>query len=163
MLEFLSAGLLSCVLIVTSGMIMYEALRQVWNRLPHLKWPPQLRIMAVISVVFLANIVNIWIFGLAYYFIYILGFGTMTGGDIIKGDYALDVGGFLYFSAATYSTLGLGDITPLGAERMLTSAEALTGFVMVGWTASFSYLAMEKFWQLPHVKASAKLYDDTKH
>lgn len=56
----------------------------------------------------------------------------------------------LYFSASTYASLGIGDITPTRDLRMLTGAEVLNGLVMIGWTISFTYLTMEKFWTLPH-------------
>lgn len=39
---------------------------------------------------------------------------------------------------------------PLGSIRMITGVESLTGFLLIGWTVSFTYLAMEKFWELPH-------------
>ena len=30
--------------------------------------------------------------------------------------------------------------------RLLTGIEALNGLVLIGWSASFTYLAMEEFW-----------------
>jgi hypothetical protein len=54
---------------------------------------------------------------------------------------------FLYFSTETYTSLGLGDIYPMGKIRMLTGIEALTGLVMISWTASFTYLEMMKYWR----------------
>ncbi len=53
---------------------------------------------------------------------------------------------FLYFSTETYSTLGLGDIYPIGTLRMVMGIETLTGLLMISWTASFSYLQMRRFW-----------------
>jgi hypothetical protein len=47
-----------------------------------------------------------------------------------------------------YTTLGIGDLYPTGALRILSGVEALNGLVMVGWTASLTYLYMEKFWKL---------------
>lgn len=29
----------------------------------------------------------------------------------------------------------------------VAGTEALTGFVLIGWSASFTYLEMEKFWR----------------
>lgn len=55
----------------------------------------------------------------------------------------------LYFSASTYASLGLGDIAPLGDFRMLAVVEVLNGLVLIGWTISFTYLAMETFWSSP--------------
>jgi hypothetical protein len=47
--------------------------------------------------------------------------------------------------------LGLGDIAPLGPVRLLAGVEALNGLLMIAWTASFTYLSMEKFWS-PHAR-----------
>ena len=54
-----------------------------------------------------------------------------------------------YFSITTYTTLGIGDLFPHGAIRIVSGMEALNGLVMVGWTASFTYLKMERYWQVP--------------
>lgn len=54
----------------------------------------------------------------------------------------------LYFSATTYSSLGFGDIVPLGGMRLLAGIQVLNGLVLIGWSVSFTYLAMEKFWNL---------------
>ena len=52
----------------------------------------------------------------------------------------------LYFSAETYTSLGFGDLTPVGPVRLLAGVEALNGLLLIGWSASFLYLAMERFW-----------------
>lgn len=51
-----------------------------------------------------------------------------------------------YFSFATYTTLGYGDISPVGALRFLAGLEALTGLVLITWTASFMYFEMRQYW-----------------
>lgn len=52
----------------------------------------------------------------------------------------------VYFSAVTYSSLGFGALFPTGAIRMICGVEALNGLVLIGWSVSFTYLVMEKFW-----------------
>lgn len=52
----------------------------------------------------------------------------------------------LYFSAETYTTLGFGDLTPAGPVRLLAGVEALNGLLLIGWSASYTYIAMERFW-----------------
>lgn len=52
----------------------------------------------------------------------------------------------LYFSAETYTSLGYGDVVPGGALRLLAGMEALNGLLLIGWSASFIYIAMERFW-----------------
>jgi hypothetical protein len=152
--EFLSAGLLGVLLIAVCCLTVYEALRRIWTLLPRLTWPPHLRVLGVVGSIFVVHIVNIWLFGLVYYLLHSYGLGTLTGPAIEHGKYTLDAFGCLYFSAVIYSTLGLGDISPEGALRMITGVEALTGFILIGWTVSFTFLSMQRFWELPHHKKS---------
>jgi len=51
-----------------------------------------------------------------------------------------------YFSFTTFTTLGFGDIEPTGHLRYLTGIEALTGLVLITWTASFLYFEMQRYW-----------------
>jgi hypothetical protein len=72
----------------------------------------------------------------------------MGGMGSIPGKF---VGGFydyLYFSTVSYTSLGIGDLYPTGVLQLLTGVESLIGLVMIAWTGSFTYLAMEKFWSL---------------
>ena len=52
----------------------------------------------------------------------------------------------VYFSAATYTTVGWGDLAATGHIRFLAGTEALVGFMMITWSASFSYLIMARAW-----------------
>jgi hypothetical protein len=53
----------------------------------------------------------------------------------------------VYLSAMSYTTVGFGDVAPIGPIRFLTGTEALTGFVLIAWSASFTYLEMERYWK----------------
>jgi hypothetical protein len=48
----------------------------------------------------------------------------------------------------TYTSLGFGDVYPIESMRLISGVEALTGLLMIAWSASFTYLAMEQFWTL---------------
>ena len=52
---------------------------------------------------------------------------------------------FVYLSAVTYTTLGFGDITPVGPLRFLVGVESLTGLVLSAWTASVIFIAVQRF------------------
>jgi hypothetical protein len=52
-----------------------------------------------------------------------------------------------HFSIASYTTLGIGDIIAEGPIRIIAGIEALNGLVLVAWSASFTYIAMERLWQ----------------
>ena len=53
---------------------------------------------------------------------------------------------FVYFSAITYTTVGFGDYVPTGPIRFLAGTEALTGFLLITWSASFTFLEMQRYW-----------------
>ena len=50
----------------------------------------------------------------------------------------------LYFSATTWTTLGYGDISPIGNVRLLTSIQALTGLLTLPVFASVIWLYCER-------------------
>ena len=52
----------------------------------------------------------------------------------------------LYFAFVTGLTLGYGDIEAVGMLRHLTGIEALTGLVLITWSASFLFLEMQRYW-----------------
>jgi hypothetical protein len=45
-----------------------------------------------------------------------------------------------------YTSLGFGDIQPIAHVRLIAGVEALVGLLMIGWSASFTYISMERFW-----------------
>ncbi len=99
------------------------------------------RILLLILGLLTLHVTEIWIFGFGYFFLLGNdGFGQIQG----------SAGGLLdlvYFSSVVYTTLGLGDLVPAGAIRFMTGMEALTGFVLITWSASFTFLEMQKFWK----------------
>lgn len=69
-----------------------------------------------------------------------------AGFGIIAGEFAASALGFFYFSITNYTTLGIGDVYPKGALRILAGVEALNGFLLIIWSASFAYLRMQRDW-----------------
>jgi hypothetical protein len=53
----------------------------------------------------------------------------------------------LYFASTTYTSLGYGDVIPTGALRLFAGSMALTGLLLIGWTAAYVYISMERFWE----------------
>lgn len=151
--NFILISLISTLIIGVTSLVAYETLRIVWGVLPRLNIPPRLCVVVIIVPIFTIHIFNIWIYAAVYFLIEnFLSLGYLTGNiqpAALSYDSFIDR---LYFSVSTYTSLGLGDILPTKDLRMLSSAEVLNGLVMIGWTISFTYLAMEKFWSLPHRK-----------
>lgn len=147
MISFLAISILSILIIAVNCLITYEILDHVWNILPRLNVRRRLRVLLICIPIFAAHIINIWIYAGVYFLIEnYTTFGHLTGSiapAVLSYDSFIER---LYFSASTYASLGLGDIVPNKDLRMLASAEVLNGLVMIGWTISFTYLTMEKFW-----------------
>lgn len=62
----------------------------------------------------------------------------------IAGDISHALQDYFYYSIATYSTLGYGDLVPEGPLRVMSGVEALLGLVLVAWTASYLFLVVHK-------------------
>ena len=54
---------------------------------------------------------------------------------------------FVYFSGSVYTSLGFGDIVPVRGGQILAVSEAVTGLVLIAWTASFTFYEMRSHWQ----------------
>lgn len=91
----------------------------------------------VVTGLFFTHLLEVGLFGAAYYLeAEYLGLGSLAGThDFIEH-------GYLYYSIATYTSLGIGDLFPTGALRLLTGLEVLTGLLLIGWSASFLYVEM---------------------
>ncbi len=154
---FLLVSLISGCMIALTCLITYEVMRGVWHLLPRLTIAPRLRILFVIVPAFVIHIINIWLYAVAYFVLEIYAnFGVLKGHlPVIALNYETFIEA-LYFSSATYTSLGLGDVIPTHDMRMLAGAEVLNGLLMIGWTVSFTYLAMERFWKLPHSRGKGE-------
>lgn len=136
---------LAClVLVVTTTVLHYEVLRFLNANLPALRVPNRAKLLVVIFAAFVAHAVEMAIYGIALFALIVwLGAGTLSGST------GFSLATCLYFSAETYTSLGFGDLTPIGPVRLLAGVEALNGLLLIGWSASFTYISMERFWQAP--------------
>jgi hypothetical protein len=98
-------------------------------------------LLFVMFALLLAHVAEIWLFGLGYYILL-----QMQELGTISGYAELDLLDCVYFSAATYTTVGWGDLFPTGPLRFLAGTEALVGFMLITWSASFVYLMMARTW-----------------
>jgi len=139
--QLISSFFINSLLVSLSILIHYEILYRLSLLIPKLTIRPRFRVVLGLFGAMCAHVVEVWIFALGYYYMVHIGkFGDLMGN--FTGTLA-DCG---YFSFTTYTSLGLGDITPHGHIRFLVGLEGLTGFVLITWTASFMFLEMQKFW-----------------
>jgi hypothetical protein len=135
------AALTCLCLLVATTVIHYEVLRLLTACLPILRIRPRVQLIFVILGAFCAHFLEILLYGAAYWLL-------ATWFDIgnMGQPGPLHFSRCLYFSAETYTTLGYGDVLPHGDLRLLAGLEALNGMLLIGWTASYTFLSMERFW-----------------
>lgn len=134
--------LIACaVLVGATILIHYEVLRALDLRLRSMATQNRRKLLVVIFATFLAHAAEVALYGLGYYVLTVyVDVGQLTSSAGFSWRTCM------YFSLETYTTLSLGDITPVGEIRLLAGAEALNGLLLVGWSASFAYLTMGQFW-----------------
>jgi len=128
------------VLVLVAVGVHYELLRAISDGLPRLPVPPRLHVAVAILGALVAHIVEILVFAAGIAALIAEGYGEIGGADGSVHD-------VVYFSIVTYTSLGYGDVVPLGPLRLLAGVETLTGLVLIAWTASFTFYQMQRFWR----------------
>jgi hypothetical protein len=136
------AALVACVLIHYEGLNVLERFSVAERRwFSHARG----RIVLVMVGVVLLHALEIWLFAGLYAVMEHNGLpGTlklMPGAPVERG--LLD---YVYYSSVVYTTLGLGDLVPTGIFRIVSGSEALFGLLLTAWSASFTYLLMQRLW-----------------
>lgn len=133
---------LTAIMVAVVVLIHYEGLallnRQLANIGQRARRPV---ILYSIFLVILLHLVEITCFAAAYA---VLSDWQHLGG--IHGTQQPQFFDYFYFSIITYSSLGFGDLVAVGAMRFMAGVEGLVGLVLIGWSASFTYLEMQRYW-----------------
>lgn len=135
------ALLINTLLVAVTVIIHYEILRLLSNLIPKMRIRLRLRVVFGVFGTICAHIVEICLFGVAFYLMFHQGsFGGLAGqfdGSVLDS---------IYFSFTNYTTVGYGDIVPTGNLRFLAGLEAITGLSLITWSASFMFMEMTMFW-----------------
>ena len=139
-MDYVTSGLLSITLVSLCITVHYEALRgleKLSQRFKLHRW----MVLITMYGLLLAHVIEIWIFGVGYMFAERwMNIGTVTAVSADWFDY-------IYYSAMVYTTVGFGDMVPQGGARMVSSTEALAGLALITWSASFTFLQMQRLWR----------------
>ena len=123
-------------------LLHYEALQWLSERLRRMAGRRRRRVLVGVYALVLIHVVEIWLFGVSLYVLmWVPGAGGIAG---MPHPLLLDA---VYLSATSYTTLGFGDVAPIGPVRFLIGTESLVGLLLIGWSASFTYIEMEAFWR----------------
>ena len=130
------------ILIAAVVLIHYEVLRQLSLLIPGLKIKPKLRVLAGVFGAFCGHVLEIWVFGIVYHYLH-----HHQDFGLLQGNHDGSLMDSVYFSFSSYTSLGFGDIEPIGDLRFLAGLEALVGLMLITWTASFVFLEMTRYWR----------------
>lgn len=122
--------------------IHYETIRLLVKTL-HRETVRRSRPVVVVTVLVLlvVHLLEAVIFALAYRLVFLI---HPDESSLLDGAYDGSFGDTVYFSLSVYTTVGFGDIAPLGPVRLLVGIEALAGLVLITWSASFTFLIMQR-------------------
>jgi len=134
--------LATVIAVVLCVVLHYESLSFLTGFMKRVRTRPRPRVLLLIFAILLTHVAEIWIFGGAYYWL-----SADPGRGALLAEHPIGLLDCIYFSAVCFTTLGLGDVVPMGALRFLAGTEALTGFVLVTWSASFTFMEMQRFWK----------------
>jgi len=140
-----NALVVGCTLLLVVGCVLlhYVGLDWTWRLLdPSRAVRHHRRVLYGILAALTLHIAQIWLFGLGYW---ALAHWPQTGH--IEGAEPLALLDAVYLSAACFTTVGFGDLAPKGALRFMAGTESLTGFLLITWSASFTFLEMDRFWR----------------
>lgn len=109
----------------------------VFYRLFYRFWKTPLMIITVLSV-FLAHIVQIWIWAILFYFLEPETLPTLEAA--------------LYFSTSSFTTVGFGDVFLDPDWRLLSSFESANGFILFGWSTAFIFEIISKLYKEDRIR-----------
>ncbi len=142
--QIVVASLISALLVSACLYVHYIALRLFAVTISRMHTDVRRPMLYVLAGVFAAHLVEVLLFALAFYLMHWSSWlGALEGLGEGGADRFVN---YFYFSITTFTTLGVGDIIPTGAVRIVAGIEALMGLMLIAWSASFSYLMMEKLW-----------------
>lgn len=134
-----TAIFLALVLVILTFALHYRVFTTLATHTPRLKLGAYNQMMVIILVIFVTHLLEIGLYALAYY----CAIESLELG-VLEGIHADDPMSYLYYSTVVYTSLGLGDIYPAGHIRFITGIETLNGFMLITWSASFTFLAMNR-------------------
>lgn len=131
----------SIILVLICVVMHYESLHY-WPKIESfLSKRPRGRILRLVLVLILLHSLEMIIFGIGYW-----SLQQPDSFTYLTGNVPLGLADCIYYAASVYTTVGFGDIVPHGPMRFLTGLEGLVGFLLITWSASYTFLEMQRFW-----------------
>jgi len=122
--------------------VHYEAFIRLSSWLERSGRKGRQRIMMMIVFLIFVHALEIWLFASTSWVL--VEYIDATGNIIAP--YSPTFLDYVYLSSVTFTTLGYGEIYPEGPVRFLFGTEALTGFALITWSASLTFIEMQRHW-----------------
>lgn len=129
----LALFLINSLIVIISVLIQFEILyftRKYISKVIR----KNIRVLAFMFVFLIIHMIIIWFFALCYniYIIY-------DPKSLIFGNLDYNFLDFVYLSLTSYTSLGIGDVEPVGNVKFLVGIEPLLGLLLIAWNASFLF------------------------
>ncbi|MGM0768043.1 MAG: potassium channel family protein [Pseudomonadota bacterium] len=139
--DLINATLINALIVTVVVVIHNEALLRLSGLLARMRQSHHFRLITGVLGILATHTLQVWIFATAFYLMH----HAEAWGEL-SGNFSGSILDCAYFSFTTFTTLGYGDIEALGVLRFLTGIEALTGLVLITWSASFLFVEMQRYW-----------------
>ena len=106
------------IVITLAVLIHYEFLYRITSWLPHMRVRQRFRIVLIVLIALTAHAVEVWLFAVAFFVMH-----HADGWGHLQGNFGGELLDCVYFSFTTYTTLGMGDIEPIGNLRKASFPE----------------------------------------
>ena len=138
-----SVIIFSTILVFINSAIFYEIIAIALKIITKYHLRMRSLMFLLVAMIFFAHTTIIWLYAFVYWgMVHWLEFKPLSG--MVYDDFW----GYIYFSATTYSSLGIGDIVPHGVIRFVTAVEVLNGLILIGWSVSVTYFSVQKLWDM---------------
>ena len=128
---------LVCTLLTV--LIHFEVMKLMSRKMEKMARYGRRRFLILILALLLAQLFGVFVFALGYLALSAQGFGGVLHADQTLVNY-------LYLSVSAYSTVGFGDVAPDGVARLMAGVESVVGFMMITWSASLTFIEMQRHW-----------------
>lgn len=129
---------MSFAAILFAGGIHFGLLRYAHQSVGAMPIPDMARFLLVLFAATIGQILAASIFAVAFWLSQEAGLGGLKDTSPKEGM------AIFYFSLVNLTTLGLGDVIPLGHLKFLAAMEAMTGFLLISCSASHIFQLMQK-------------------
>ncbi len=86
----------------------------------------------VVAVLMISHLAQILLFSIFYVVL-------SDESNFLSGNLDNNFIDYFYFSLSSYSTLGIGDVYPVGNLKIISGIEALLGLIMIAWSATLNF------------------------